>query len=531
MTAFWALMKVSFKGLLLSASPSSKARKKAASGIGFLALMCVLMLYLGGMYSFAFGAMLAPIGRLDLLVQLMAVMAVALCFFFGIMGSAGFVFGGKDNNLLLALPVPVTTVLLSKVLALYLENLVFTLFLLLPATAACLYYGGLGALFLPFLPAGILLLPLLPSALCLLVGFVFSLVQSRVRHRALVNNLLYLGFFAAIMVLSMRMSFTMSSQDAEAAAGLGPALGWALPAVWLSRALCGPSLAALAAFAAGCLLPFALTILLFGRFYKQILTRLASVHLRQDYKLEKVASSGPLAALYKKEIRRIFGTPVYLLNAGVGSLMLLAAGIWGLLKGYETQAVFSQLPGGNEILTGLLALAVGFCVMLCSTTSASISLEGSRLWILLEAPVPVSDIFAAKLLAGLTLSLPAAVIGIPLGAGGCGLSLPQVLALTVFGVAAGCFTVLEGLVLNLLWPKLDAVSDTVVVKNSMSVMVQVFGSFGLLAAGAGLFYLLSRPLGAVGALWVITGLLAACCALFLLLLRGWGRRAFASLCS
>ena len=70
MTAFWALMKVSFKGLLLSASPSSKARKKAASGIGFLALMCVLMLYLGGVYSFAFGALLAPIGRLDLLLSL-----------------------------------------------------------------------------------------------------------------------------------------------------------------------------------------------------------------------------------------------------------------------------------------------------------------------------------------------------------------------------------------------------------------------------------------------------------------------------
>ena len=85
--------------------------------------------------------------------------------------------------------------------------------------------------------------------------------------------------------------------------------------------------------------------------------------------------------------------------------------------------------------------------------------------------------------------------------------------------------------LNLQWPKLDAVSDTVVVKNSMSVMVQVFGSFGLLAAGAGLFYLLCHPLGAVGTLLVLTGLLAVFCVLFLLLLRGWGKRAFAALCS
>ncbi len=133
--------------------------------------------------------------------------------------------------------------------------------------------------------------------------------------------------------------------------------------------------------------------------------------------------------------------------------------------------------------------------------------------------MPVSTIFAAKLLAGLTISLPAVVIGVPLGAIGCGLGLVQVLVLTLFGLAAGCFVVLEGLVLNLQWPKLDAVSDTVVVKNSMSVMVQVFGSFGLLAAGAGLFFLYQAVM------------LAVFCVLFLLLLRGWGKRAFAALCS
>ena len=531
MTAFWALMKVSFKGLLLSASPSSKAKKKAASGLGFLVLMSLLMLYLGGFYSFAFGSLLAPVGRLDLLILLMSVMAVALCFFFGLMGSAGFVFGGKDNNLLLALPVPATTILLSKVLALYLENLIFTLFLLLPSTAACLFYGGMDAVFLPFLPFALLLLPLLPSALCLLIGFVFSLIQSRVQHRALVNNLLYLGFFAGIMFLSMRMSFTMSSGDTAGAVSIGPALGWALPAVWLSRALCARSLTDLLAFIAGCVVPFALTILLFGQFYKRILTRLGSVHLRQDYKLTEVKTAGPLAALYGKEIRRIFGTPVYLMNCGIGSLMLLAGGIYAFFKGNAAQILFGSVPGGSGILTGLLALAVGFCVMLCSTTSASISLEGSRLWILLEAPVPVGTIFSAKLLAGLTLSLPAVLIGVPLGAIGCGQGVLETAALTLLGIAAGCFTVLEGLVLNLLWPKLDAINDTVVVKNSMSVMVQVFGSFGILAAGAGLFVLLRHPIGAAGALLCLTLLLAVLCVVFLLLLRGWGKRAFAALCS
>ena len=164
-------------------------------------------------------------------------------------------------------------------------------------------------------------------------------------------------------------------------------------------------------------------------------------------------------------------------------------------------------------------------------TEIVLNLKGVRLWILLEAPVPVGTIFSAKLLAGLTLSLPAVAIGVPLGAIGCGQGPLEVFALTLLGFAAGCFTVLEGLVLNLLWPKLDAVNDTVIVKNSMSVTVQVFGSFGLLAAGAGLFILLQKFLSAAGVLLCISGLLIVCCVVFLLLLRGWGKRAFSRLCS
>ena len=40
-----ALLRVSFRGIIFSANPSSKATKKSASGIGFLALMSLLMLY------------------------------------------------------------------------------------------------------------------------------------------------------------------------------------------------------------------------------------------------------------------------------------------------------------------------------------------------------------------------------------------------------------------------------------------------------------------------------------------------------
>ena len=531
MKKFFALLNVSFRGMLLSANPSSKAKRKAASGVGFLALMCVLMLYLGGVYSFAFGAILAPLGRLDLLLALMGLMDVAMCFFFGVMSSSGFVFGGKDNDILFSMPVSAFSVLLSKVLALYLENLAFTLFLLLPAGAACIYFGGFGAAFVLLLVAAAVLLPLLPTALCLLLGFLFSLLQTRVRHRALVTNLLYILFLAAVMVLSFGMSFSMSSGDPSIAGSLDAATGWALPVVWMAKALTVLSLGWMLAFALTCVGSFLLVVWVFSLFYKRILTHLTSVQVRHDYKLTALKSGSAFSALYRKELRRIFGTPVYLMNTGVGALLLLGGGIYAFVSGGDISAVLSQLPPQiSGMIPAALALVLCFCVTLSSSTSACISLEGNRLWILREAPVSVDTIFFAKILAGLTLMLPAVLIGAPLGAYGCGLSLTDALVLILLGVAATFFTVLEGLVLNLIWPKLDAVNDTVVVKRSMSVSVQVFGSFGLLAAGAGLYYLLSKPLGPTGALACLAALLALLSLLFAALLRGWGRRSFEALC-
>ena len=158
MKKFAALLRVSFRGMLLTANPTRKNRKKAATGAGFLVLMCCLMLYLGGVYSFVFASLLAPLGRLDLMLSLMALIGVSMSFFLGVASGAGFVFGGRDNDILLAMPVSAFAVLLSKVLALYLENLALMLFVLLPAGAAYLRYVGFAAAFLPLLLLGALLL-------------------------------------------------------------------------------------------------------------------------------------------------------------------------------------------------------------------------------------------------------------------------------------------------------------------------------------------------------------------------------------
>ena len=78
MKKFLALLRVSFRGILFSANPSSKAKKKSASGIGFLALMSLLMLYIGGVYSFSFAQIFSIFGRTDLILTLLGLIAVSM---------------------------------------------------------------------------------------------------------------------------------------------------------------------------------------------------------------------------------------------------------------------------------------------------------------------------------------------------------------------------------------------------------------------------------------------------------------------
>ena len=92
---------------------------------------------------------------------------------------------------------------------------------------------------------------------------------------------------------------------------------------------------------------------------------------------------------------------------------------------------------------------------------------------------------------------------------GLGLSLAEGGVLLLFSLAFAGFTALMGLAVNLLFPKLDAVNDMVVVKQSAAAMLSTFGGMiGALACG--------------GAVWALTDVvgelpaLAGCAAVLLL---------------
>ena len=487
---FAALLKVSVQSMLLSSTNARrKSRKKAATGVGAMVLIGFLGLYMSGLYSAILMGVLAPLHMEVLVFVFMGIGALVGGLLFTTFAVKGVVFGGRDNDLLLSMPVSSSMLMASRVSAIYLENLVFSFFVMVPAGVVCalLSPNGVGRdlLFWVRLMIAAVSLPLLDTALSVLLGALTAFLSAKVSKGALGQNIMMGIFFAAVFYFSFNLNGMIQGLAANAAE-VKESLSWAAPLLWMGEGIMGSWLRLLA-FVLCCVVPFGLMVFGLGKVYRKAVTAFQARSARHDYKLSAQTFSGQKKSLLRKEARRFFGFPMYFWNAGMGLVLLLAAGIASLFLRDDLLA-FVEIAGAGLLLP-MAALVIGFCLCTCIISAPSISLEGKYLWILREAPVKEQDLIWIKVGFQLLLSLPctwAAGICISLA-----LSFPLwqaavlLAAMSVFAVWQAVF----GMLMGLYFPKLDAVNDTVIVKQSMPVMLGMFIPMAVLGISGILYWL------------------------------------------
>ena len=495
MKKFFTLLKVSIQSMLLSSTNSrGRSRKKAATGLGAVVVIAGLGLYLSGFYSYMLMQALAP-SHMEILVFIfMGMAALVGGLLFTTFAVKGVVFGGKDNDLLLSMPVSSTLLMASRVTAIYLENLLFSAFVMLPAGVVCtmLTQNGVGhsLLFWVRLVIAALTLPLLDTALSVLLGALVAFLSARVSKGALGQNIVTGLFLVVVFYFSLNLN-RMISGLAVNAAGIKDFLNWAAPLLWMGEGIMG-DWGLLLAFAVCCILPFALVVFGLGRVYRQAVTAFAARSAQSNYKLSAQSASSQKKALLRKEAQRFFGTPMYFWNAGLGLGM----------------------AGESIPLLPMAAAVICFCLCTCPIAAPSVSLEGKYLWILREAPMPGSTLLWVKVGFQLLLTLPCTVI-----AGACisialGFQLWQgavlLIATLLFAVGHAMF----GMLMGLTFPKLDAVNETVVIKQSLAATLAMFVPMAALAAAGGLYWLGSQTAGwaALALPLLLFALLTAVCA-------------------
>ena len=522
MKAFRALLRVSLAALLRSIAPG---RGGAALALGLTALLPLLLsLSLGGV----FGMALSALGALDLLPAFLCLTGAGMAFMFTAFGAGGVLFGGRDNDLLLALPVPGWMLLAGRLLAVYLENLLVFGLTLIPGMALYAAFGGapqgLALAAAVALPAA-----LVPTVLAALVGWAITWLTGRARHRALWANLGYGAVLLGSMALSFGINFSTRAAGGADTAARALASLFTGP-LWLFGRMGAACLGDAAAFGVTLLagvLPAALFVWLLQGSYRTLLARMGARAARKAYRMAAQRSAAPLAALLRKELARYLNTPVYLFNTGFGLILLAAATVFACWQGDRFVgwlAGETGLPLAGPDLYGVMAATDCLLLATASTACVSFSLEGRSFWLLKSLPLPAGQVIGAKVGFNLLAAWPLTAVCVAAQWAALGFGPLQGAALLLVTTALAACVSLGGAAANLRFPRLDAANDTVVCKQSLSAMVGFLGGMALAGAGIGLYLGALRAMPLPLYLLGCTAALAALCLVLAAWLRTVGAR-------
>ena len=474
---------------------TGKNRSKAGT-IGFIILYIVLFVYLAFMFFMlaqSLAGALIPMGYGWLYYALMGLVALA----FGVFGSVFNTYAGlyhaKDNELLLAMPIPPRRILLVRMLGVYAMGMLYTCILMVPTiVAGQLNAPGVWPLISQILLT--ILLGLVVLALTCFLGWIVALIAARLKNKSFITVILSLALIALYYVIYFRVN-TVIRHITEHAEQLDSGMRRLYPIYAFGRAAEGDALSLLA-FAAIALALCALCVWIMSRSFIRIVTmNRGDGAKKKDYHTQTVQkAAGAPAALLRREFKRFTASPTYMLNCGLGLVLLLAAAVAALIKADAVRGAVERIaqtmPGVTPALPVFLCGAVILMAALNPISAPSISLEGKTIWILQSLPVNASDVLTAKLRMHLYLCAGPTIL--------CAAALAFVLRLD-FSVAvyAALLSLLAtmlfgslGLALNLLRPNLSWTNETVPIKQSMPVVVVIFGGWFVAGAVVGLYFLL-----------------------------------------
>ena len=419
---------------------------------------------------------------------LMGVMASGFGLIGGVFTAKSKLYEAKDNDLLLSMPIPAWALLLTRMISVYLFTLVFEILVFAPAIAQYLVVVGVcwqaivgGVLVLFLMPLGVV-------AISCLVGFLLTWITQRLPFK----NLFIIAGFLAVLVGYYYLVGKVNEFLGYAVVHGEQVGGWMqtvlFPFAQLGKAASG-DFVALLWFILLFVGVFALVYwLLSVTYFRLITTKKGEHYAKYREKSQRVFS--PLWALLKKEFLRLFKTAMYLLNASMGSVLMLLLSVMMLIKGDifgDILGISQGVLSRNEL--GLLVVALVIFMASSNTISASsVSLEGESIWVLQSMPIPTKTVLLAK---GLTHFIVTVIPLLVCAVVACCVMgvyayLPWAIVMAV--VMSALFAVM-GLVLNLKFPVLRWTNETLVVKQSAAATFAIFGGWGVALLPVGGYFL------------------------------------------
>ena len=487
-----------FAILFLGAARSTSKKKKKKSsdkssfilkgtliGILFMILFVAVCFWALGMY-----AGLVEFGFDWMYFFIFGLVALIASIAFNAFVSYNMVFKARDNTLLLSMPIPPRLILFSRMAILFMNCVIFTTLFWLPSVLIYL----ISKFSVVALICGILMLfiiAMISLALACLVGWIVALI---VRNKTTKIILGILGSILAIVLavfFRVAMNFMMVGiiQNIDTVDEfMRENFPWILT---FGKAACGDVASMLIMLAIGLVFLGAIYFIMSKTFMFIVTAKTGGKH--KVYKATEQKSKKVSRSLLNKEFSFLFKTPVYLINAGLGSVFII---IVLVLCCFAAPTISEVLPMLRELATqpnvefpfnylnelipfGILVVPI-FCTAFSILSTPSISIEGKTLWILKSLPIKPMDIFRAKLNMHVDYCLVPSMIFILVVGTICKESAISIFIMMLGIIAWTYFTAYFGLFIGIIRANLVWINITMPIKQSLAVGLSLI--FNMLSA-------------------------------------------------
>lgn len=519
MKNYLLLLRVNLKTLLRGSLTEGARNDKGKLKISYIILYFVAALgfaVMGGMVIFlettlyrALADFSAASGiQMDqLLIGLSLLLSMVVTLIFGVFHTMGAMYFNRDTAATAHLPIGARTQMAARWTEIYLSEVLFSLAILLPMLINHGIAQGGGVMYYIRAVVTLLATPLYPLAIALLLSSVLARFTSLTRHKEVWTVL----FTIVLLVLVLGGEWMLMPQipdDADAVfflrliqdneALLTFLIGAFPPVIWALQAVNGSFLMLLLYAAVGAA-AIALVIFLMGGSFQQVCLKHTEQGTRRKAGLrlirgrEEYRAASPFMAIFRREMNEVLKTPIYLLNAVLGVLMMpimlvaMSVGMTSGDSGIDVMELLTMALGEISNIDLMLVLTAIFSLMvlMCPITCTAISREGKRLPTMRMIPVRTSTIIWAKIMVGQAIiAVGSVVMGVAivilLGAE----YLHVVLGAVLLSNAHACAVGIANILADVIHPVLSWKSENEVMKQNMNTLLSMLISVVLTAVVA-----------------------------------------------
>ncbi|MDD3303595.1 MAG: hypothetical protein PHP54_01605 [Clostridia bacterium] len=440
-------------------------------------------------------------------------------------------FDSADNDSLFSMPIKPNTILASRMLTLLSINYIFTILVFAPSLVVYAIISPVTVSYIVSSIMAVVFLPVIPTILSSVLGYIIALISSKVNAKKIVETIVTFAMFIVIFISVMQIQSAgiafISNVD-----NLNSILNnvFIFPGL-LFNAMYHTNILSLVIYVVSNIGLFFAFCLILSKGYRKIINKLKEIKAKKktgEIKFEK--TNTVMKTLLKKEYRRYISVPVYVVNTFFGMVLLLVFAVLTIFV--DKQSIISQIMDEPDMagvtfpLFPVVLLIMSFMILMSSTTSSSISLEGKNFWILKTLPISIKKILNSKLLFNILVVLPISLAAFIVMFFTLDLTLVELLIGILFVVLISLFVAQFGIIINLKFPKLDYINETQVVKQSMSSFICIMGPMLLVMVIPIIYIVVSSIIGTTAFICIVCTLLLLSNILFHLLINNWGVKRF-----